>query len=78
MKQIRINGDDRITVNTNADTKGIKEVIKASLWAGAGIWALTKGIKHYFEAGRNAWMCDMIDMINVDLSRDKVDAWTDV
>lgn len=69
MKKIRINGEEtNVRVNTNADTIWAKETIKAGLCVGAGIWALCKGFKHYFEAGRNCGMCNMVDIVNNDLN----------
>ena len=65
-----INLDDstvNLKVNTNADKIAVNETVKAGLWLGAGIWALTKCLKHAVESGKNVGMCEMIDIINNDL-----------
>ena len=65
MKSIKIDDSTvNLEVNTNADKIAVREIAKAGLWLGAGLWALTKCLKHAVESGKNVGMCEMIDIVN--------------
>jgi hypothetical protein len=51
-------------VNTNAETISAKEAAIGGLWLGAALYAVTKGIKHCFNAGKAEGINDMVKMIH--------------